>query len=622
MKKIRDTPSFYKGNKLLSSKVISNYIDGFYMNYSTGIGIKEPLNNKVNKYNKELIGKLNDFNSSFYSIIMLDKLTLKLIELNDNFSYGDKKNIFRLMYAQGGTIRYNKLLKNALRTYGITKQKILDELNTDIAKQQERIDRNKRLLIELWEEYGISKLLKIVEKENNKSIFDIIMNFIDEKLVGVIITDDNIDTVYDNIVEEYVTYLKEVANKNNIDINGEISESLVKHREYRNKIREEIREEDKQRKLNERIATATKVIYEDNIKIQNDINTDDECKLQKLDFKKARKMLGKVEELGGSVYYVALCKTTKVVYPLDSSANTLSQDIAKVPLFKSLEDATKFKQHIMDVMGSNIYIRELQLISDRYTFIKNKNTVYVNSIIDNLSYIINCPTTYNEAYIAKKALRISNGIDPKTHIGAVIIYTIEHIDEKNSLISKPKYIVENNKAYGVSDKIKTNILMHSIEQAKHFNVQNIKITNTEYNKYIVKRHIINFDIQWYKDSLKELDNENKFFIDLMNSNTVPDINKYDIHDKHILSFTYDYFLDLKKRFRDIFDKNNTNCMYYITEGYGKTYFYRESSKDKRTDSLRNITLLCNYDDALKALNHNYDMYNQKIMRVYPICVYN
>ena len=266
--------TFYSGGNY-KDIVEEQYIQGFVMEN----GNKIPLKKATSKYNIDFIHKLNSISTDFYSIITAEHIAIKLLRMNSEYDKGEEGNLWALIKAQSGTIRYNRLLKKALKTYIVDRKSVYNSIKNAIAKQEDRVARNSDLVVNLLKDYGLSDIIELVEKENNMAFLEHIKDYTDKigktLIFGVNNTDeDEIKEYYSSIEDAYINYLKDLAKINNITLDNAISERLKVNRQFREKIKEDIKQ-DKRATKDLKIARLIKEsLDKDNLKLSRELNSD------------------------------------------------------------------------------------------------------------------------------------------------------------------------------------------------------------------------------------------------------------------------------------------------------------------------------------------------------------
>lgn len=352
---------FYKSAHIrtASDLVVDNYIKGDYYDKKTGKRIK--IEGGPNKYNKDFLIQLSDVNIQFFSLLRADSIVVKLLKMHEHKSDGEVYSISNLMRAQGGTIRYNRILKSALKTYGIKKQEIYNAIKKNIDSERERVSRNKVLLYNLLDDYGLGSLNELIQKGTGRDLVDDILYFVNNNDVNTDFKsqkDDDearkaeIDEYYENVDNQYINHLLDIAKANNINLFSEISESLKDAHELRDKQAKARKEQQRQAKLLERKKIAETYINNDNGLLSDAMNSykvtlyrEDYREVGKtkvndrLNLQGARMLRVKVSKLNGVAYYIAVCKASMVQYI--SATGNLTRSILNARVVADKENLSK-----------------------------------------------------------------------------------------------------------------------------------------------------------------------------------------------------------------------------------------------------------------------------------------
>lgn len=356
--------TFYKGAKgnSLKDKVLQNYIDGIYINKYNQT---EKLTADINKYNKKFIKEINNINTDFYMLTIAERIAIELFKLNSNHKYSELNNLYRLISAQINTIKYNKVLRTALYTYGITKQSIFNQLELSINMQKGRLDRNKQLLLSLLDDYGLTNIIKLIEEDNNTTFLEHVRLYVVLLYKESNNHTDYIDKeYYDELVNSYIQYVKDLASKQNINIDNNISESLLKHREILKDRIDKANKELRESKEKEKAAKQLNLIEEDNTLLNNDINSNWDEGTYKLHYRLLNNLREECRNLGGKAFYCAIAKGSQVYYIKENSELTAS--FTKAKKFNNNVDAKDLIERAINrdekLKNYNISIQYITLI--------------------------------------------------------------------------------------------------------------------------------------------------------------------------------------------------------------------------------------------------------------------
>ena len=329
--------------------------------------------------------------------------------MHEHTSYGDLNVLYNLMRAQGGTIRYNKMLKSALKKYAIQKQEIYDSIKRDLTTQEDRVIRNKKLINDIMSDFGLDCLKEFIQETTGKDIVDDILQFAldndkDMDFKGQTDADEEtqkkeVQSYYDNLDNEYIDYLLSNAKNNGVELFKTISDSLEQHHNRQEQRALERKQREKEYKQQVKQNKALTAINDDNCKLNIAINANDKLsdyardgvsyKLEnRISMKDAIALQKLINNLGGISYYIAVCKESKIYYIKGTEGLTAS--ILRARWFSELKQAKAALEKLMEVeqYSKNDYciqIQKLQTVArktetlnelDRVKEIINKQLIY------------------------------------------------------------------------------------------------------------------------------------------------------------------------------------------------------------------------------------------------------
>lgn len=352
-------PNFYSGCHYTKNYVVEDYIKGLY--YDKKVGGKVPIPESVNKYNKQFLMQLSDLNVQFFGLLRADDVLIKLLKMHKNASPSDLHILYNLMRAQGGTIRYNKILKASLKKYAIQKQEIYDTLKRDLKRQEERVGRNKKLINDIMSDFGLDSLKQFIQETTGRDIVDDILQFtldndINMDFKGQADADEEtkkqeIQAYYDNLDHKYIDYLLSNANDNGVELFETISADLERHHQKQEQMRLESKQRKKEYNQQVRQNKAIELIEEDNCKLSKAINNNEQLSDYgrnqensiiegRISMRSAIELQQLINRMGCVGYYVAICKGNKVYYA--TLAGRLTTSIMKAFWLTDLEEAEAF----------------------------------------------------------------------------------------------------------------------------------------------------------------------------------------------------------------------------------------------------------------------------------------
>ena len=116
--------NFYKGNHILNNKNLSAYLQGVYYDKK---GNKIPLEKGTNKYNYEFLMQTKELIYNYSCLLRLDFCVKHIVE-SLGAENTDVYNMWHIITAQAGTVRFLKTLSKALKTYKIQYSSILNAI--------------------------------------------------------------------------------------------------------------------------------------------------------------------------------------------------------------------------------------------------------------------------------------------------------------------------------------------------------------------------------------------------------------------------------------------------------------------------------------------------------------
>lgn len=357
--------NFYKGNNILRDKVLDDYVQGKY--FDKALGVTMPIPEGCNKYNKDFLIKIKELNMQYFGLLRAENVIEKLLKIHEKTSFYDLHTIYNLMRAQGGTIKYNKLLRSALKKYKIQKQEIYNSISRDLKSQEERAGRNKILLINLMNDFGLGCLCQYIQESTGRDIVEDILQFTLDNDKNIDFTPSSkdeetqkkeIDEYYDNLDNEYINNLLKYNSGENLF--KTISDSLQQYHEKREQCALKSKQDKKERIQNERIERAHKLLDSDNAKINRTLNRISEmreCEFSDYEFDLLN-VYRTTLKFNGTAYYVAYigCKqNSKIHYMcIDKNANYGStSNLSNALLFANEQEAIELKNRLLDKQSEN-----------------------------------------------------------------------------------------------------------------------------------------------------------------------------------------------------------------------------------------------------------------------------
>lgn len=631
---------FYRSAHVLRDPVLDAYFKGLYFN--TKNHQNELLDKGINKYNAQLIGRINELNIEWRNLISYGNIIYRIIELNENHAYSDTINIHRLLHAQSGTIKFNKVLKKNLKKYKVNRQAILDSITRDLNLQDDRIIRNKNILTEVLNEYQLDKLIQIVENDSQVTLFDQVVKYVKELDTAenrpkVIEDQDDPEKesriykeYYDNLYDSYIEHLKDIANKHNISLNSQVTDILVRHREVRNEIIKKITEEKNKDKEILKIKELSNRLLNENLKIQHDISTADFNSLQRLGPEQVKKLVYNIMNVGYKVYYVAGINKTVVKYPYLDSKYT--QDINKVKFFESEDKAEEYKDYTKEnnEWFKNCYVEVFSLeLPKSNSYMRKQNDTRADVVV-NMELNINsdCPS-FIEKLELKHMLTACNGFDCCNE-GKVVIYTLQGVKDSIRSMSYNNIIYKSDNSYSLDytgifkgEKIKE-VMFNTIEQHKNFDMNTLTKIDSElkpFDSYVIVPHALNIKSKWLEDKIKVANLINNYVIDKMKGISTHD--RYDdIPERSKEKITKDILWNFYKR---LLDQVNTHPLvdtfYYVIIIHEYIYNYLSiETKTKDKDTIGKASIFSSYNDAVEAIKSIYDERDANFYKIVSIPV--
>lgn len=582
--------TFYKGHG--QDIVILNYTNGFFREQS---GMKTMIASGTNKYNIKFIGDINELNMIFYSLILAEKVAIKLMKMNDDNYHGEIANLWNLIKAQSGTIRFNKKLKHALKEYKIDRKDVLKKINADITSQYERTARNETLLRELLTDYGLDFIVKMIEEESGMSFVKHITEFIQS---GELVPDVDKTEHYEIMTNRYIERLIQMAESVGKSLNNDVSDALKNHRIKMKEKSEERKAKSDAYKAENKKKKALAAINADASKVQHDINASYDVKSAK-GIRNVSSIFRKIANTGGSVWYVATAKISDVYYVTKDMTTT--KDIGKAVFFKTLEEAKDFAKRIevsQDPDLKNATVSCQRLI----TVAKNKST---DNKLQFLSASLKDELATNmDARIIKKAILKCNGYNSDCSDVEFVIYTAICTDSimddfGNTYFATVKDNDEMDLYFGYS-----NIIPLTVDEVKERDIFNrLKM---KYKGYKIEEHIVKIKCKWHEKRIRDIRKENRLINQIVNTESLDKLI-IDVYEKNGQILTAKYSKDSMNKLRNQIHSYGLGEFYYILEkSHSKLSFYCEKSRSGLTQNLSNITFFPSMEEAMEAYIKNYD----------------
>lgn len=602
--------SFYKGNTILEDPVIKNYLKGLYSNK---YGEKIPLKQGMNKYNIEHIKKVNELNYKFYRLILIEEVVLKLLNMNSEKSYGEKGNIYNLMKAQGGTIRYNRLFKKALKTYTIDRKDVNDSIIKDIEKQEQRVERNKIVLLSLLSDYGFDVLIQTIKIKTGMEIFDHIEYFFNQLELDIAYGADRdkteaTDKYYDNLTNKYTEFISTLATEEGIGLDNGISESLKAYRDRKYTAIKEMKEKKKEEKKNSERQMALNIVRDNNIKINNDLVCNEFDTPNILSRQYISGIVEKIRLCNGTCYYISAIKRSRECYvKYTIKGYKLSSTVTKENLFSSKEKAEEAVKELQApgglLDGYIVTVQSLRIIGEFLKMPKQdniiKHQVIKNSLFDTM--FKESLTGFNDIAFAKRALvTVNNGIIIDSIVEVVIYQLINKGDINDRSFGNIYYLSFSNNNESMHKKY-CDASIFKPEEVLDGRIMKYLI-NKYGDTYQVNQLHIKISSDWFGTNLRKLD---KFYSDtiktLFNTDRTINMNLY----CHLYEVSNDSFNKFKQEIIK-YRNNGINNMWIILCGTcSQFYFYREGSRDFKTHSMAKAKIFLDVNEANSVIKDLY-----------------
>lgn len=613
--------TFYKGNNILNDRILDNYLKGIYIDPK---GNKEIISNKINKYNVETIKHVKELNCQWYPLIMLEQIAIKLMKLNSDSSSYECRNVFNLIQSQSGTIRYNRLFISTLKKYAIDKQKVYDSINKAIGKQEERLDRNEKLIMTMLKDYGLGDIIELVEKSNNMSIKEHIYLFLEEQeeSIDVIFNVDNKEDkvkYYDKLTDSYISYISNLAEKNGISLNNDLSQSILEHRQLINDRIQKQKEENKERKLNNKQTSAYNAIQNRGSILQRDMMSgcfDDKLLL---DENRSYRLFKRVSDLGGTAWFIGASRGQRVTYV--GKDNKKTDDFNKMLLLKNKADADKVIANIK--ADTRHELSTANLLSQRLTTITNYDGIGTVSnlesrtkgMIDALEIELNSidsASGYSQA--VRDMLLRNQGIQIEIATLKAVVYVASDL-ETNDL----KFVGINKGNIGIA-KHKCNTAIFSLEEVNRNNIT--QVIETSLPGYKIVRHNINLDSKIFNKKL-QLAKFEETLVNMAAQGKYTQGLAYSVRCGKNKDITLDVSKHLVERYSNVrVGKFKARIDQYKESGYTEVYliydtsdggkFYADHLDSRRTQSLSMAYIFTDLDSAINAAKLLYSTISSEI----------
>ena len=343
-------------NTIQSKDIIDRYINGEYLNATTHR--VEKIATGTNKYNKEFLITLAEVVVKYTSLVRIEHVVIKIIDKNENSTRYDTGLLFNLIKIQIGTIKYLEVVRTALKTYEIRKQKIYDALDCTFNSILYRFERNKKLVDSIMDDFGMGPIKEIIQEQKGKSLLDDMTDFIMARNINFREINKNVRIeMLDKIDYEYIDSLSDLATKNGLDIFSGISEQMIRHHEA---VRLSNEKEKQARNIQLKKETD-KFIRDDNDKVNRLINESSDN--EKACIGSVNTLRLRLGELGGTGYYIAICKQKKVKYISQS-------EFEKIYNASSIEEIGKFEDIATSTLSRAILVEDKEVaekIANRVT---------------------------------------------------------------------------------------------------------------------------------------------------------------------------------------------------------------------------------------------------------------
>lgn len=343
-------------NTIQSKDIIDKYIKGEYLNATTHR--VEKIATGTNKYNKEFLITLAEVVVKYTSLVRIEHVVIKIIDKNENSTRYDTGLLFNLIKIQIGTIKYLEVVRTALKTYEIRKQKIYDALDCTFNSILYRFERNKKLVDSIMDDFGMGPIKEIIQEQKGKSLLDDMTDFIMARNINFREINKNVRVeMLDKIDYEYIDSLSDLATKNDLDIFSGISEQMIRHHEAVKLSNEK----EKQAKNIQLKKETNKFIRDDNDKVNRLIN--ERSDNEKACIGSVNTLRLRLGELGGTGYYIAICKQKKVKYISQS-------EFEKIYNASSIEEIGKFEDIATSTLSRAILVKDKEVaekIANRVT---------------------------------------------------------------------------------------------------------------------------------------------------------------------------------------------------------------------------------------------------------------
>lgn len=292
--------------------ILEDFTEGFYIDRQKGVKVQ--LKTSPNKYNKDYIYKFNCMQEKYLALLLFARVTTLIIEGCEGYERVDTGIMYKLVQSYSGTINYNRVLKKALKVYGIDRKRILEALENNFMQESERAERNFRLIKEFYDEYNMTGLIELVSRDSGMSIEKHLIYFLDN---SIRLENEGGKQYYDRVVNAYAEYMKSIALKNGVDLSGFVSDALKKHREYRHKVASDVQKSIEQEKKMRAEAKAQKAFMESNAIVNNNVASIERGK------DNHTRLHDYISGNGGIMYYIAQCKKSKVYFIVTDNFNQL-----------------------------------------------------------------------------------------------------------------------------------------------------------------------------------------------------------------------------------------------------------------------------------------------------------
>lgn len=301
--------SFYSGTKDMK-RPYQVILD----NYMAGLGPdRKKLPEKTTKHNMHYLMSVKNQIWNFNSLIGIEMMYIQLIRQHAQKQVHILRNIYSIMSAQKQTANFMGKLSDCLKTYMLYDKRIIDALEQEIDSIGTRYERNKKILTEWTDDFGLSRLTDCIRNDFDTDIFGHIATTAEEFDKNHNISEYGSRDDYFNAKNQYYAdKMTSYAIQKGIDIKEIIQHAIEKDMERSRAVKKQIQNDRREQRQTKKEELAEQITMQDNAAIYNAIETAN--KNGYLGIPSYRSILSNLSAMGGEGYYICVIKQSRIYY--------------------------------------------------------------------------------------------------------------------------------------------------------------------------------------------------------------------------------------------------------------------------------------------------------------------